>query len=98
MRLYHDELLRNGIISIDIDYKRIGYNKALVTIHIESADRNTINQFLITIKDKKIIVVRHVSGLRSIMKARLESGKNSLRRTKNAIRWGNRYNLVTFII
>jgi len=98
LRLYHDEHLRNGVISIDIEYKRIGYNKALVTIHMESADRNTIDQFLITIKDKKIIEVRHVSGMRSMMKARLESGKKSLTRTKNAIRWGKRYNLVTFII
>jgi len=85
---YHDELLRNGAATVmDVQYKRIGYNKALVTFHMNSAERNTISRFLITIKDKKIIEVRYVTGKRSIMKARYHSDKHSLIRRCDEIQW-----------
>jgi len=87
LRQYHDELLRNGETCVEVHYKRIGYNKALVTFHMDSAERNTINQFLITIKDKKIIEARLVTGKRSIMKARYYSDKHSLVRMSDEIHW-----------
>ena len=87
LRQYHDELLHNGATVIDVQYKRIGYNKALVTFHMNSAERDTISRFLITIKDMKIIEVRYVTGKRSIMKARYHSDKHSLIRRCDEIQW-----------
>jgi hypothetical protein len=79
LQQYHDKLLRNGAATVvDVQYERIGYNKALVTFHMTSAERNTISRFLITIKDKKLIEVRYVRGKRSIMKATYHSDKHSL--------------------
>jgi hypothetical protein len=57
---------------------------------MDSAERNSINRFLITIKDNKIIEARHVTeDKRSIIKARYQSqsDKNSLSRMSKEIRW-----------
>jgi hypothetical protein len=88
LRQYHDEHLRNGATVIDVQYKRIGCNKALVTFHVTSAERNTISvDFSLPSKTRKSLKCdKYVTGKRSIMKARYRSDKHSFIRKCDEIR------------
>jgi hypothetical protein len=61
--------LAAGLKVTNVAYTRIDYNKALVEFHLESEGKSILAQYLVTIKDKKIIEVRQVARLAGIIKA-----------------------------
>ena len=79
------ERLASGVKVTNVEYTRIGLNKALVEFHLdlESEGHNVIAQNLVTIKDKKIIEARHVYRFSGIIKAWWLSDYHSLRRIQS---------------
>ena len=56
-----EKRLAAGSKVTNVAYTRIDYNKALVEFHLESEGKSIIiAQYLVTIKDKKIIEARQV--------------------------------------
>jgi hypothetical protein len=66
-----------------VAYTRIDYNKALVEFYSENEGKSVISQYLVTIKDKKIIEARQVDRLAGIIKAWYLSGYHSIRRIQS---------------
>ena len=76
--------LAAGAKVTNVEYTRIGINKALVEYHLESEGKSSvISQNLFTIKDKKIIEARHVNRFAGIIKACYLSDYHSIRRIQS---------------
>jgi hypothetical protein len=75
--------LAAGAKVTNVAYTRIDYNKALVEFHLESEGKSVITQYLVTIKDKKIIEARQVDRLTGVIKAWYLSGYHSIRRIQS---------------
>lgn len=79
------ERLASGVKVTNVEYTRIGLNKALVEFHLdkESEGHYVVAQDLVTIKDKKIIEARRVYRASGIIKAMWLSDYHSLRRIQS---------------
>ena len=75
--------LAAGAKVTNVAYTRIDYNKALVEFHLESEGKSILAQYLVTIKDKKIIEARQVDRLTGVIKAWYLSGYHSIRRIQS---------------
>jgi hypothetical protein len=78
-----EKRLAAGAKVTNVEYTRVDYNKALVEFHLESEGKSVISQYLVTIKDKKIIEARQVDRLTGIIKAWYLSGYHSMRRIQS---------------
>eukprot|EP00986_Skeletonema_menzelii_P019715 scaffold29009_cov137-Skeletonema_menzelii.AAC.1 len=80
------ERLAAGVEVTNIEYTRIDWNKALVEFHVKNEChyvRVRVAQYLVTIKDKKIIEARHVHHLSGMVKASWLSNYHSIRRIQS---------------
>ena len=78
-----EQRLLAGAKITNVAYTRIDWNKALVEFHLEKEGKNTISQYLITIKDKKIVEARNVNRLVGVIKAHYLSSYHSVRRVQS---------------
>ena len=88
-RKLDEQRLAAGARIINVLFTRIDHNKALVEFYLENEEKaisiSSQSQYLVTIKDTKVIEAQYVDCLAGIIKAYYLSDYHSLKRVKKYI-------------